>query len=91
MLTYSYHAQERVMERFGVYLDKEGLSNIMERIINGDADYIGKGKRTSTIWMIEYEGQKLYPVVDFEEKFILTFLTKPMAYRTVKSNRKLAI
>ncbi len=79
------------MERSGVYLDKAGLEEIMTRIINGDADYIGKGKRASTIWMIEYQNEKLYPVVDFVEKFILTFLTKPMAYRTAKSHRKLAI
>jgi len=75
------------MERFGIYLTQDELMELVERIHAGDAEYIGKGNKKATIWMIEYNNQKIYPVIDFDAKFILTFLTKPMAYRTAKRNR----
>lgn len=78
------------MERFGVLFAQEELKELAERIHLGDAEYIGKGNRRATIWCIEYQGQKVYPVIDFDAKFIMTFLTKPMAYRTAKRNRFIA-
>lgn len=90
MLQYERHSQERAIERFGVFLSLEELKILMDRIHEGDADYIGKGQRDTTIWCIEHEGQKLYPVIDFDDKFILTFLTKTMAYKTAKRNRVIA-
>ena len=86
-IQYTSHAQERGMERFGVLFTQDELMELVERIHAGDAEYIGKGNKKATIWMIEYNGQKVYPVIDFDAKFILTFLTKPMAYRTAKRNR----
>ena len=89
-LQYTSHAQERGLERYGVYIHPEEMMELVERIHEGDAEYIGKGNKKATIWCIEYEKQKLYPVIDFDSKFILTFLTKPMAYRTALAKRKLA-
>lgn len=90
MLSYNSHAQERAMERFGIYLTIEDITKLVERIHEGDAEYIGRGKRKTSIWCIEYDGQKLYPLVDFDDRFILTFLTKTMAYKTAKKQRLLA-
>jgi hypothetical protein len=86
------HTQIRAMERYGVYLSTEDLDGLMNRIHAGDADYIGMGDfgTNTSIWCIEHESQKLYPLIHFEEKYILTFLTKAMTYRTVKTNKKLA-
>ena len=89
MITYTSHAQERGVERFGIYLEENELADLIERIHEGDADYIGKGLKRATVWCIEYKKQKLYPLIDFDSKFILTFLTKTMAYRTAKVSRRL--
>lgn len=89
-IEYESHAQQRAMDRFGIYLSIQDLERLGERIYNGDAEYIGRGRRGMSIWCIEFQGQKLYPLMDFEDKFILTFLTKPMAYRTSDKQRKLA-
>lgn len=89
MIEYKTHVQERAMERFGVFLTIEQLNYIVTRIYEGDAEYIGRGRNNTTIWCIDHEGTKLYPLIDFENKFILTFLTKTMAYNTAKRQRLL--
>lgn len=89
-MKFKSHAQERAMERFGIYLTIEKLTHLAEKIHKGDAEYIGMGKDDTSIWCIEYDGQKLYPVIIFGKNFILTFLTKSMAYRTAKRQRLLA-
>lgn len=89
-MEYRSHAQKRAVERFGIYLTIEQLEELGQRIYDGDAEYIGRGRRRTSIWCIEYQNQKLYPLIDFEDKFILTFLTKSMAYKTADRQRKLA-
>lgn len=90
MLEYRSHAQERAMDRYGVFLTLKDLETLVDRIHEGDAEYIGMGRRKTSVWCIEYDNQKLYPLVDFDDRFILTFLTKTMAYKTTKRQRLLA-
>ena len=90
-LKYEIHAQERAMERFGIFITIDQVKDIIARIHEGDAEYIGMGKdRCKAIWCIEFEGQKLYPMINFDRKFIYTLLTKSMAYKTAKRQRKFA-
>lgn len=75
------HAQERVWERYNLFLTREDLFNIVSLIHAGESDTVKFIRRQSnyrTIWKINYEDHDLFVVYNSRHKVIATFLTKFM-------------
>ncbi len=88
------HCQERAMERYGIYLDKEDIQQISYDIYNGDenVEFLGflnknNGDKVSA-WKVKWKDNYIYPLIIFDQKRIVTFYTKNMVKQTLKKKGK---
>jgi predicted NUDIX family NTP pyrophosphohydrolase len=68
------HAKRRAYERYGIFVDKPFIRNIVRLIQNGNATLITKQSRRVTIWDVVLEGNTYRVIYDNRTKNIATFL-----------------
>jgi hypothetical protein len=68
------HARRRAKERYGLALTKKLRREIVERIRNGSARFLGRQSLRVTGWEVGVEGKALTVLYDCRRKTLITVL-----------------
>jgi len=78
------HAQERLLERFGMHMSFDGLTNLALDCSNGRrGEKLAEHPDGGIVYEVEVDGVRLYPVVG-SRRYVVTFLTRTMAETYIK-------
>lgn len=68
------HARLRAMERYGMVLSEQDVVDIADMCLDGRASALYRQSKRVIICTVRYRQKKLRPVVDTDDRIILTFL-----------------
>ena len=72
----NFHAKQRALERYGINLTSRNRYKIIQQIQNQKAEFVEKQSHTRSIFIVDFEGQKIKVVYDKNNKKLRKNLQK---------------
>jgi hypothetical protein len=72
------HVKTRIVQRYGLELNKFAIKLLNNKIANGEAEFLSRQSNTRTHWKLVYEGKEIYCVYNSKVHRICTVLTEQM-------------
>lgn len=83
-----YHAKKQFKKRFGIFLNRYDIKNIIDNIQNGKYEFIENQTNRVNVWKGVVKGKEAVIIYDKHRKMVITFLTPAMLnsveYRELK-------
>jgi hypothetical protein len=72
------HFKNRVLERYGLSINKESYKLIVDKIQNGESTYLGKRSLRTSYHKVDFYGTNIIVVYDKTRGTLVTALSKDM-------------
>lgn len=80
------HALQRINERDILNYNDTDLEEILS-VTQRNGEFIANSTKGRTVYRVQYLGKTLYPVLNKEEDYIVTFLSEHMVNRNLRSKQ----